>query len=184
MRILAFSEYVNMNPSHKLKKNGFTLVEIALALLVISIGVIAILGLFPAGLEANQRSIGETRAALFAEDVLNGYRALSRAVPWNQLGNQELPAVAADMWRDSDGLRILPNGQQQRNVYVADIPGMELEEFAVRYRLEITDVTSDVKRMRLEVWPGEFGPADEEPIVFLTELFHSGVTHWPPIFAQ
>ena len=81
---------------------GFTLVEVALSLLVISVGIVVLVGLFPAGLKANKASIDETRMALFAEEVLNGVRAASRDIPWDWLVNDgpffSLPAPAPDIW--------------------------------------------------------------------------------------
>lgn len=165
------------------RRVGFTLVEIALALLVVSVGAMAILGLFPAGLEANQRAIGETRAALFAEDVLNSYRAASRRIPWQDLDSYSAPAVAATMWSSPDDLAIRVNTPGDNTVHVnvyALFDDESIVEFAVRYRLRMEDVSPDIKQLRLEVWPGEFGQDDpDEAMVFLTELYHSGITDWP-----
>ncbi len=164
--------------------SGFTLVEIALALLVVSVGMMAVLGLFPAGLDANRRAIEETRAAIFADDVLNSYRAASRAMPWNQLANYNAPGVATNMWYASDNLRIQVDSPGSLNVHTnvyALFDDESIIEYAVRYRLVMNDETPSLKSFRLEIWPGQFGRADpEDAMVFKTELYHSGITSWPP----
>jgi len=55
--------------------SGFSLVEICLALLVVTLGLLAVFGLFPSGLQANESSTADTRIALFAERVFDGMRA-------------------------------------------------------------------------------------------------------------
>jgi prepilin-type N-terminal cleavage/methylation domain-containing protein len=171
---------------------GFTLIEVALALLVVAIGMIAVMGLFPQGLEANKRSIDETRVAMFAEDVMSGYRALSRVTAWNNLPSRQLPAVAVDMWKkDSNAsseyyLDIVPNDQNIRtNVYALDptfswVVSEEIFiDYALRYRLTVETGNRSVATLRLEVWPGQFG-SEDNPTVFLTELYYTGIDSWPP----
>jgi uncharacterized protein (TIGR02598 family) len=163
---------------------GFTLIEIALALLVVSIGIMAVLGLFPAGLDANRRAIEETRAAIFADDVMNSYRAASRRIPWQELAGFNAPGVATNMWHDFQDLEIQVNQPGQQNVYTniyALYDDTNTVEYAVRYRFTMADESVNTKSFRLEVWPGEFGQTEpEDALVFITELFNSGITAWPP----
>lgn len=82
---------------------GFSLVEVALAILVVGLGLLTVFTLFPAGLSMNQKSVDETRAALFAEEVLNGYRARidMSTNEWLKMGQAFPPgleAVASGMW--------------------------------------------------------------------------------------
>lgn len=59
----------------QLKKKGFTLVEIALAMLVMAVGVMGVFSLLPVGLTANRNAINDSRIALIAESVLAELRA-------------------------------------------------------------------------------------------------------------
>ncbi|MEI6972298.1 MAG: type IV pilus modification protein PilV [bacterium] len=58
-------------------RNGFTLIEVAIAVLVVAIGVLAVVALFSGGLTASARAVADTHASMFAENVFNGLRARS-----------------------------------------------------------------------------------------------------------
>ena len=62
------------------KRSGFTLIEVSLAVPVLGLGLMAAFGLFPAGVRQNEESTADTRAALFADFVLNGMHANAAAV--------------------------------------------------------------------------------------------------------
>ena len=55
---------------------GFTLVEIAVALLVVSVGIMAIIGLFPVGLESAKRIKDEAMILQFKDFVFATVREL------------------------------------------------------------------------------------------------------------
>ena len=164
---------------------GFTLVEVALSLLVISVGIVVLVGLFPAGLKANKASIDETRMALFAEEVLNGVRAASRDIPWDWLVNDgpffSLPAPAPDIWKPAilNNLAIVA-GEVRVNNYVfsdAIYDEADITAYALRYRLDFKDVPPSlpmVKEVTLQVWNGEEGPLGDTGRVFYTELIYNG----------
>src|ERR1035437_8491090 len=84
-------------PRLRRKRSGFTLIEVSLAVLVLGLGLMAAFGLFPAGVRQNEESIADTRAALFADYVLNGMQANAATITdWSQ-------------WRDDGYSRILGN---------------------------------------------------------------------------
>lgn len=56
---------------------GFTLIEVAIAVLVVSLGVLALAALFSQGLSASAKAVGDTHSSMFAENVFNGLRARS-----------------------------------------------------------------------------------------------------------
>jgi type IV pilus modification protein PilV len=57
------------------RKKGFSLIEIVIALAVISIGLIAVVGLIPQGLQASRDAADNTLAATIVQDMFNGLRA-------------------------------------------------------------------------------------------------------------
>jgi type II secretory pathway pseudopilin PulG len=149
---------------------GFTLMEIALALLVISIGVLAIIGVMSSSLEAANKSIDDTHAAMFADDILHGFQALG-SIDWEGLEGRSLPPPAETMWEGTAGQRIEANGGWQTIVYEsAYVEG--LIDYAVQFNLDIRPDSTrrDVKTMRLEVVSGEFADRTN-PLVFYTEVF-------------
>jgi Tfp pilus assembly protein PilV len=69
---------MNMRHDHTA---GFSLVEVALALGIAAIALVAIIGLIPVGLNNNQTSSGQTAAAGIAAAVVADLRATPVAVP-------------------------------------------------------------------------------------------------------
>ncbi len=57
------------------RKSYFNIVEIALALAVIGLGMASILALFPVGINASRSAIGNTQASEVAEEFMNYIRA-------------------------------------------------------------------------------------------------------------
>jgi prepilin-type N-terminal cleavage/methylation domain-containing protein len=162
-------------------KSGFTLVEVALALLVLSVGLLALFSLFPAGLRLNKQATDETQAALFADEVLNGIRAWSTVYPWGEIENDLLlDPPARDVWFQPGDLAVRVTGNEWKtNRYVKvgprEVPvESRYADFGLRYRLEIQEVPGrPAYAVRLFVRPGEFGPIEPE-YVFYTELYNHG----------
>ena len=163
------------------KKQGFTLMEIALSLLVLSVGLLALFGLFPAGLQMNKQAIDETQAALFAEEVLNGVRARAAITRWDRIRTAiQLPPPAPDIWHQPQNLTIEATGTEWRTLRYEKLGTREVGgtrerylDYGIRYRLEIVDVDARRKAVRLYVRPGEFGPEEPE-YFFYTELYNHG----------
>ena len=57
---------------------GFTLMEILLAMSILIVGLVGILALFPAGLNATRKAMEDTNAALIAESAYSSLRAAAR----------------------------------------------------------------------------------------------------------
>jgi prepilin-type N-terminal cleavage/methylation domain-containing protein len=55
-------------------KEGFTLIEVMLALAIVSVGIIAILGLLPVGLRAGRDAADNTLSATVVQDTFSGLR--------------------------------------------------------------------------------------------------------------
>lgn len=163
------------------KKTGFTLIEITLALLVASIGLLSIMGLFPAGIQLSKMSADETRAALFAEQVLNGIRAQASTQRWDLISTGiDLPPPTPDVWEDPDDLRVRPTGDNFETLRFRTRGAMAAGEddrepyldFSIRYKLQIDDIDALRKAVYLDIRPGEYGTAGEQR--FYMELYNHG----------
>jgi uncharacterized protein (TIGR02598 family) len=64
-----------MKRTHGQLRNGFSLVEVVLALGVISFAIVAILGVFPVGLSTGHSAQDETRAPQIAQMILSSLAA-------------------------------------------------------------------------------------------------------------
>ncbi|HMP74008.1 MAG TPA: prepilin-type N-terminal cleavage/methylation domain-containing protein [Kiritimatiellia bacterium] len=168
---------------NKPEQNGFTLVEIALALMVVGIGLLAVFGLFPTGLQMNKAVVDETQVALFAEQVLNGVRAQASTQRWDRIRTSiNIPPPTPDVWLNPDDLtvRVTPGGEDNFQTLVYQTAGAlgggtaGYEDFGIRYRLEIRDVDARRKEVVLRIRPGQFGPVDPT-YVFYTELLNHGL---------
>lgn len=62
-----------------LPRSGFSLVEVVLALGVISFAIVAILGVVPVGLSTGHSAQNETRAAQIAQDILSSLASQAQA---------------------------------------------------------------------------------------------------------
>jgi uncharacterized protein (TIGR02598 family) len=58
-------------------RSAFSLVEVAVAVAVIAIGLLVILGMFPQGLQASRNAADNTLSAMIAQDIFNDVRAQS-----------------------------------------------------------------------------------------------------------
>ena len=155
------------------QKKAFSLVEISLALMVVAVGILSVLSLFPAGLDQNVRSIGDTHAALFAGEVLNGLRAQAEN-DWDGIGTTitNLYVASYDVWQNPDPNELNPvlNNKVRTNIYLY-ATGPDIVDHAFRYRLQIkTNETKTIKSAILQVYPGEFGSVSNS-LVFYTEFY-------------
>ena len=144
--------------------SGFSLVEVTLALMVMAIGILSIMSLFPAGLDQNARSIADTHAAFFAEEVFGGLHAVAET-NWAGLAEAQLPVAASDMWDPAPSNTQVTGINFLTNSYQLD----PYEDHALRYRLVVT-TNGLLKAATLFVWPGEFGSTND-PSMFYAEFF-------------
>lgn len=60
-----------MNKLRKQAQSGFTMVEVALAILVVAVGLLGVFALFPVGLHAGRDAVDDTEVMMVAEAVLS-----------------------------------------------------------------------------------------------------------------
>ena len=148
---------------------GFSLVEVSLAMMIISVGMISLFGLFPISMKQGEEAYQDTHTALFAEYVLNGIRA----------NFDEAPDFAA--WSASSSIGLTGLGVVETGTPVT----FEYPRGAgtyVRYILQAVPPGGSVMnwQARIWVWSGEYGPTDPDDHKrrsqwFATEIFYGGV---------
>lgn len=150
-------------------KQGFTLVEVALAVLAVGLGLMSIFALFPAGLQNAADDAADTRAALFAGTVFNGMRgsasAITNAASWDGSLSMTVP-----------GMTLKYDGTQDTVRYPSSAPDMP--ENYIRYTLAVTPVAATagprpVYAATLTTCDGRYGPFTAQN-VFYTEFFYTG----------
>ena len=158
------------------RRAGFSIVEIALAMLVVGVGLMGIFALFPVGMDANRKAINETQVGHFAEYVLNGFRYEAERASWGDVRNSSsfriLPLASQYSWSSPPEIEAGP-GVKTAVYRVLQNP--EIEEMAFRYEFQVLPVAGrpDVKAFSLNVWPGQFGVLSNA-FVFYTEVYNYG----------
>ncbi len=160
---------MNINHQNKLK-HGFSLIEISIALMVVAVGMLGVLSMFPVGLEQNERSVGETYCSLFAQEVLAGVKAYAE-YDWNRLDNFSM-RLSVDAFNGRYTTNIIRTTTQTNVLvvkYMRDTGTNNIVNYALRYSLFIK-TNGPIKSATLLVYPGEFG-VRKNPIVFYNEFF-------------
>lgn len=94
--------------------SGFTLIELAIAVAVVFIGVLSLFALITSGLDESGKAVADTQAAMFAESVFNGLGAISQREAtnnvgwrqeWNAIANKKPITLPAPVWRGADPTR-------------------------------------------------------------------------------
>ena len=168
------------------QKAGFSMVEVALALLILSIGVLTMVGLMSGGLDMSKASIDFTQTAIFANDAMEGVRNFAAngsptnataAGFWQGLKTVQLKAVMGDIPGvfDSDTRNeLMKNNTAYGNFFYTYETNVD---FACRYRLSIEKlaaptgpiVDQQVATVKMDVINGLYGTATTQS--FYTEVF-------------
>ncbi|MDF7809172.1 prepilin-type N-terminal cleavage/methylation domain-containing protein [Pontiellaceae bacterium B12219] len=145
------------------KRRGFTLIEILLALLIISVGVVSVAGLLSATIDSGSKAHDDLEVVAFAEMVLNHCQA---ETDWNALpisGNLTLFDY------DETPVSLSLGSLQQFSMTLAGKAGSSVERGVLSYILTIT-ASGNRKIISLQVWPGL--NTTETPRVFQTECYN------------
>ncbi len=149
----------------KHSRRGFSLVEVALALLIVSVGLLATVGMLPGALDNSKKASEDTQQALFADYVLNTLRALAAATnqnPWSSFTTgpaTPIPVAASSMWDSPNGLVITPDvvgtiGTYKWNptpLHFRAAANPNIEELVLAYSLTIEPVEPSSDNMRRAV---------------------------------
>jgi prepilin-type N-terminal cleavage/methylation domain-containing protein len=76
-----WSERMHRTVKHHRARRGFTLVEVIIALVILGIGLVGVIQLFPMGLRSCARAENGTRAAILAQQIMEALKADSHDLP-------------------------------------------------------------------------------------------------------
>lgn len=145
-------------------KHGFTLIEIMLALLVVTVGIVAITGVLGTALDTSAKSHDDLHVVGFADMVLNHYHA---ATNWSEIppeGSLEVPDYNAGT------LNLQLDALQRFTCTVPGFGGTDKETYTVGYVLHAEQPARNVKTLSLQVWPGY--STNAAPRTFYTEFYN------------
>jgi hypothetical protein len=152
------------------RENGYSLVEVCLALLVAGLGVIVVFGLFPEGLGQSRRSVEATEIGAFADYVFSALtvRACTNdPLAWTDFGQGRLNEAKGLIEEEAV---VIPanytNFYWKPQIYGKDYAGSGRQSsYIEQYRIasftyslqsqDIPPIPPNMKGVRLEVWPGD-----------------------------
>ena len=147
-----------MNLKRLQKRFGFSMVEVALAVLVLGVGVLTVVGLMSGSLQMNKNGEDDLQMTMFANDVMEGFRAAA-SLQTNAatalaagLSGITLPPVAKTVWAPyTQGLTI-KQGNAQTFTYALTPTNIDA---TFRYNLSIqpASATASVGPMPQNVQP-------------------------------
>jgi uncharacterized protein (TIGR02598 family) len=124
------------------KRAGFSLVEINLTLLIVGVGLVALLSLFPVGLRQAGLATADTVQAVFADRVLNTLHAkacqITNWTDWVAFESKVLQGASID------GSAIKANREEIITPY------LNVTDSAIRYRLTFQTVDAPHFKGRLK----------------------------------
>lgn len=146
-------------------RQGFTLIEVALAVLAVGMGLMVIFALFPAGLQNAEDDATDTQAGLFADAVFSSMRGDGA---WTNTSMVTVMAGTGSFFVKCDG--------QTNNPFLFP-PGSDplVSANYLRCRLEVTNYPpSRLYSATLQVCPGQYGLYTTQN-VFYTEFVFMGM---------
>ncbi len=183
------------------RTRAFTLVEIALAMLAFSLGIMSFFSLLSLGMTQGMEAQDHTRAAEFADSTLRGLRAISDHLSetaeanewahfWSELAAGRTNVIVAaggtnSVWHPAP---VVQGGHNQvrhhryTNFALRLNAPSDIVNHAIRYRLDILPVNSlesipgnNRVQVTLRVWEGETGRSDDpDALIFYTEFADRG----------
>lgn len=153
-------------------KGGFTLVEVALAVLAVGLGLMTIIGLFPAGLQNAADDAADTRAGLFAGVLFSGMRATATntdVAVWDGAMVNSLRSLTLE------GMGLVLDGNVQTVKFPNAAP--DSPENYLRYMGTVADLTGGTGKtygVTLTTCDGRYGSFKAQNS-FYTELYYTGM---------
>ena len=146
-------------------REGFNLIEVCLAIVVVAFGIITLVGLFPGGLRTVETADKDTRVSFFGSGAMNGIIANANTITnwadWNSDATFRSNVVAGLM--PPVGYALTPTAIE----YPTGSP------YYVRYTLNFdTRVNTRGREISMQVSPDQYGPW--APTVFHTVVSFLG----------
>ena len=164
-------------PERELCAAGFVLMELALAIFVLAVGILGMVILLNDSMSRGKRAAADTRQALFAQSVFQGLHAVSFSAQqggrWTNFwydfadGYTNLAVAAPALW--STNVSVNAYGLHT-NVFVPRSGSPR--SHVLRYRMEV-DPEAGPNRVSvlLRIWEGEFGRTDTDGKTFYSEFY-------------
>jgi prepilin-type N-terminal cleavage/methylation domain-containing protein len=184
------------------RQDGFTLMEVALAVVVVGVGVLGMVALLSGGLDASSKASSTTQAAFLADATMNALRARSTEMAqsnrwdefWNNFAltaNEKLTIPVPPAWQGYGGaqeIKIYGNGTKQALAFLSNANNFRgssiwnIPHGKLRYQLSVSNAppspsSRGLRYVTLRIWPGAGRTdnlRDENALVFYSEFANVG----------
>ena len=145
-------------------KRGFTLIEIMLALLVITVGVVAVIGLLSTTLDSSAKSHDDLNVVSFADMVFNHCHSTN----WNSISSSGTLSIPD---YDEGTVSLHLGTIDSFTSYSLGTATISKEQYTLSYQLDVITSTQypNTKELTLQIWTG-FN-ASTRPRIFYTEIY-------------
>lgn len=156
-------------------REGFSLIEVCLAIVLIAAGLLVVFSLFPAGMREGEIAQNETHAAMFADYVMSGIIAKSMSISnwndWQAIDTFRVQVMAG--LKDDGGAGIIHtdgNLKPGDTVYAGD---------HLKYALDIKS-NSNARLIPVALWvrSGRYGATNtfkQKSKYYYTQLYYQGM---------
>ena len=179
-------------------RNGFTLMEVNLSVLLISVGLLTIFALFPFALQESEYSIVDTHEAMFADGLLSAiagnaitiedWDTWSMATPLGggkppfiqriESGVYPIDSIRYDgVWKQAGTSWVIEKtgiGDVNSVLFPVPIGGSAGLPRYIRYSLQITPVGA-IRLVELKVSSGAYGAFAEKAQPYFTQVRYMGL---------
>ena len=155
---------------------GFSLLEVVLAIGILSFGLLALFGVFPSGLDAVRKSTEETEIHLFASSVLEACKGTLAAAPqdaWKLPATVPVDATDNSPWEPA-AVTVSSDSNWEGHLSRITFKDIAGDEISYYYHLYVDDLNARHKRIALRAWRSGVPPQTEEGSVFFyTEVYNT-----------
>ncbi|TAN37252.1 MAG: prepilin-type N-terminal cleavage/methylation domain-containing protein [Verrucomicrobia bacterium] len=158
------------------RRRGFTMVEVALAVLILGVGVLTVVGLMSGSLQMSKGGDDDAQIAGFANNILEGIRAETCVRTNGDLAdsfraNLGVGVVASNLWdQTTRETKLKADGQWHTVTYAVSPTNIDA---TFRYRLTMDNIPAApadrAAAVRLDVLMGKYGQMTTQS--FSTEVF-------------
>ena len=151
---------------------GFTLIEVALAMLVLGIGMLSLMAVFPAGLKASRNSANDMAAIEFSDAVFNDYQ-WHMADPNAKLSTSGY--TASDKLINTTRAHYSASGRLGVDAWITvdqDTPSGSFPAYKVKLTVDSVAGSGDLRRVNLFfVKPGIANPGENDAYQVFSRYF-------------
>ncbi len=152
------------------RRDGLTLIEITLAMLVISVGLLTVFGLFGASLRTNVATLDDTVAATFADKVFGGMRArFGDSAVFVGMDSPPVSSAGGQFWSADTPRKVILLTTGRIHEHLLRYDGIDY--YNLRYEVAIEPQGNNYRGVTLWVWLGDGSTERDKARVFHTRLY-------------